>query len=296
MMQKVKLEGKVTMTCDVGIETESFLLEDLVTAFNKDKLESSQPQKLELTNGHYCFHSRSHVLRTVPIQRGPLSSDSSGGSTECSPTDPLTGDPRQRRKAKKRHQRKIKFENFACFLDAAWQGDLHEVRTMIEEEGIEPDSCNADGVTALHCAAACCNLELAEYLLQVGANANVPDDHGWTPLHSAAYNNHHELVQVLVAHGADVEALDNQGQSPISLPTAIELIRYLGDVVSRKGSNECVTALYDFDCRDVENAQGDELSQFQRGDRLRILSRNDPNWWLAQHGTFTGYIPRQFVQ
>lgn len=191
--------------------------------------------------------------------------------------------------------RKIRFTNFACFLDAAWRGDMEEVVKMVEEEGVHPDTCNADGVTALHCAATCSNQALVEYLISKGANVNVADDHGWTPLHGAAYNNHAEVIGLLLSHGADVEALDSQEQTPISLPTDIDVIRCFGEVVAHKSTSEWLVALYDFHSDFVENAGGDELN-FERGDKLRIINRNDQTWWLAELQGRKGYIPRQFVQ
>lgn len=242
----------------------------------------------------------SPLANTAVDAASPKSSASSNLSTSPSQNSSISPSSNRTLSRRKKHssgERHIRFSNFACLLDAAWQGDLEEVRKMIEEKDVSPDACNADGVTALHCAAASANYAMVEYLLEAGANANVADDHGWTPLHSAAYNNHQETVELLLAYGADVEALDSQGQTPISLPTDIEMIRTFGEIVSRKNSAEWLVALYDFCGEDVENAEGDELD-FGRGDRLRILRRDDANWWLAERedGSALGYIPRQFIQ
>lgn len=246
----------------------------------------------------------SNPLQPISILKGSTLTKASNGVNDSDTsadqslsTSPSSGRILNRRKKTCPRERHIRFSNFACLLDAAWQGDLEEVRKMIEEEGVSPDACNADGVTALHCAAASANYPMVEYLLEVGANVNVADDHGWTPLHSAAYNNHHETVELLLAYGADVEALDSQGQTPISLPTDIEMIRTFGEIVSRKNSAEWLVALYDFCADDVENGEGDELD-FCRGERLRILRRDQSNWWLAERedSSRSGYVPRQFIQ
>lgn len=238
------------------------------------------------------------ILKGSSLTKTPDGVNSSDANTDQGlSTSPSSNRILSRRKKPCPGERHIRFSNFACLLDAAWQGDLGEVRKMIEEEGVSPDACNADGVTALHCAAASANYPMVEYLLEAGANVNVADDHGWTPLHSAAYNNHHETVELLLAYGADVEALDSQGQTPISLPTDIEMIRTFGEIVSRKNSAEWLVALYDFCAEDVENGEGDELD-FCRGERLRILRRDNTNWWLAESddGSRSGYVPRQFIQ
>lgn len=193
-------------------------------------------------------------------------------------------------------ERHIRFAGVACLLDAAAEGDLAEVRRLIEGQKVHPDCCNADGVTALHCAAGTGHLDLMRYLLAHGASVNVPDEHGWTPLHSAAYNNHREIVRLLLDHNADVEAEDSQALAPLRLPTDPELIQTLTQVSERKHSATVVTAMYDLNAQLVENGQGEELS-FSRGDALTIVNRDDPNWWLAEHNNGQrGYVPRQFVQ
>lgn len=192
-------------------------------------------------------------------------------------------------------ERHIRFASVACLLDAAVEGDLVEVKRLIEGQKVHPDCCNADGVTALHCAAGTGHLDLMRYLLTRGASVNVPDEHGWTPLHSAAYNNHRDIAQLLLEHNADVEAEDSQAVAPLGLPTDPELVQALTQVSERKHSATVVTAMYDLNGQSVENGQGEELS-FSRGDALTILNRDDPNWWLAEHNGRRGYVPRQFVQ
>jgi hypothetical protein len=194
-----------------------------------------------------------------------------------------------------KRERKIKFNNFACLLEAAMEGDLNELRSLMEKEKLHPDTCNADGVTPLHCAAGTCRIELVKYLIKMGANVNVADDHGWTPLHSAAYTNDAAIVEVLLENGADVEALDAQGQAPIGISTDHKVVKLMGEVVRRKNCAEYVIAMHEFDKSDVENAEGNELS-FRKGARLRILAREDPDWWLAEESGRKGYVPRQFVQ
>lgn len=61
--------------------------------------------------------------------------------------------------------------------------------------GVNPDSCNEDGLTALH---QCCiddNGEMLALLLEYGANVNAEDSEKWTPLHAAATCGHLKLVR-----------------------------------------------------------------------------------------------------
>lgn len=192
--------------------------------------------------------------------------------------------------------KKLRFSNFACLLEAAIEGDIAEVKKLIEDEGLHPDTCNADGVTSLHCAAGMSNIELVEYLIQREANVNVCDDHGWTPLHSAAYLNSKDISEVLLNNGADVEASDSQGQTPLGLATDIELIRFIGELVRRKNSAEFVTALYDFDASNDGDSYSDDELYFKKGTTMKILNREDAEWWYAEKDGREGYVPRRYVQ
>lgn len=192
-------------------------------------------------------------------------------------------------------QRKIRFDGCACILEAAIAGDLSEVRHLVESSGIHLDTCNADGVTALHCAVGMAHMDIVHYLLSKGANINVADDHGWTPLHTAAYLNNLDLVKVLVAHRADVEACDVEGQAPLGLPAVPDIIAILSKTIQVKNLERNVVALYDFDPTIMENPTGDELS-FRKHEKITILQRDDPNWWKACIGDREGLVPRQYVQ
>lgn len=220
------------------------------------------------------------------------STPSPGAKTENSLASLL----QQRRAASSQERvRRIRFNSFACLFDAALEGDVEEVRHLVETEKIHPDTCNADGMTALHCACGTAAVPVVRYLIERGANINVLDDHGWSPLHNAAYANSLDVARILLEHGADVEATETGGQTALDLTTDHDIIRLISEAVRRKNDGEWVTAIYDFDQEGVEDCEGDELS-FHKDDRLRILSREDPDWWLAERQDREGFIPRQFVQ
>ena len=55
----------------------------------------------------------------------------------------------------------------------------------------------------------CGHLELAQLLLDKGADLNVPNADGQTPLHMAAYHAKYEVMEWLLGRGADLDAKTN---------------------------------------------------------------------------------------
>ncbi|XP_030629548.1 LOW QUALITY PROTEIN: poly [ADP-ribose] polymerase tankyrase-2-like [Chanos chanos] len=141
----------------------------------------------------------------------------------------------------------------AALLDAAKKGCLARVKKLCSPENVNCRDTQGRHSTPLHLAAGYNNLEVAEYLLQHGAEVNSQDKGGLIPLHNAASYGHvdvaallikynacvnatdkwaftplHEAAQkgrtqlcaLLLAHGADPTLRNQEGQSPLDLVTA----------------------------------------------------------------------------
>jgi ankyrin repeat protein len=71
------------------------------------------------------------------------------------------------------------------------------------------------GWTPLHCTVFVDSPEIAEFLLQQGANPNGRSQDNETPLHGCASRSRVELARVLLSYGADPQAKDADGKTPI---------------------------------------------------------------------------------
>jgi ankyrin repeat protein len=78
-------------------------------------------------------------------------------------------------------------------------------------------------VTPLGTAAAFGANEIAELLLDHGADTERTSDRGNTPLHAAAANGNRALVELLLAHGANAGALTADGRTPADLAANTEI-------------------------------------------------------------------------
>ena len=88
--------------------------------------------------------------------------------------------------------------------------------------------------TPLHYAALDGYKEVAELLIDKGADVNAKNLSGGTPLHNAAQQGHKEIVVLLIANGADLNAKTYSGQTPLDDAnmmkriTTANLLRKLG--------------------------------------------------------------------
>uniref|UniRef100_A0AAR2KSQ1 Poly [ADP-ribose] polymerase n=1 Tax=Pygocentrus nattereri TaxID=42514 RepID=A0AAR2KSQ1_PYGNA len=114
----------------------------------------------------------------------------------------------------------------AALLDAAKKGCLARVKKLCRPNNVNCRDSQGRHSTPLHLAAGYNNLEVAEYLLQHGAEVNSQDKGGLIPLHNAA------------SYGADdVRALLTAAMPPSALPAC-----YKPQVISVSASSGMVSS------------------------------------------------------
>ena len=108
---------------------------------------------------------------------------------------------------------------------------------------VESDDRNLADSTPLHYAAFANACEVAEVLLQNGADVNAKAENGGTPLHYVALANACEVAEVLLRNGADVNAKGDNGDIPLhnaAFANACEVAEVLlqnGAAIDAKGDN-----------------------------------------------------------
>jgi len=101
----------------------------------------------------------------------------------------------------------------ACFFGHA---DVAE-HLVNQGANLNLAAANVMRVAPIHAAVAGRKRAIVEMLLAAGADVNQRQHQGWTPLHAAAQNGDEDLVSCLLAHGADRFARSDSGQSPLDL-------------------------------------------------------------------------------
>jgi uncharacterized protein len=105
---------------------------------------------------------------------------------------------------------------YYTIVSAAAANNVADVKVFITR-GVNTDSTDSGGRTALSYAAQLGNPEIAEMLLDARASPDLRDKLGGTALHWAAEGGKLDVVKVLLARHASVDMANRQGITPLML-------------------------------------------------------------------------------
>uniref|UniRef100_A0A8C0A0T0 Ankyrin 2 n=1 Tax=Anas zonorhyncha TaxID=75864 RepID=A0A8C0A0T0_9AVES len=123
----------------------------------------------------------------------------------------------------------LQSDSNASFLRAARAGNLDKVVEYLKS-GIDINTCNQNGLNALHLAAKEGHVGLVQELLERGSAVDSATKKGNTALHIASLAGQAEVVKVLVKEGANINAQSQNGFTPLYMAAQenhIEVVKYL---------------------------------------------------------------------
>uniref|UniRef100_A0A452HPC2 Uncharacterized protein n=1 Tax=Gopherus agassizii TaxID=38772 RepID=A0A452HPC2_9SAUR len=136
---------------------------------------------------------------------------------------------KQRKIPRERVDRKRKSDSNASFLRAARAGNLDKVVEYLKG-GIDINTCNQNGLNALHLAAKEGHVGLVQELLERGSAVDSATKKGNTALHIASLAGQAEVVKILVKEGANINAQSQNGFTPLYMAAQenhIDVVKYL---------------------------------------------------------------------
>lgn len=149
-------------------------------------------------------------------------------------------------------------------LWAAENGELEVIRNLVSTSPDLVHSKDKDGYTPLHRACYNNHVDIADFLLQHGANIHAQTNDLWQPLHSACMWNNAECVAKLLEHGADINATSEGGQTPLHL------------AAGNSESNKTLSLLLTHPLLKPGGVNKSNDTAYQ------LALRNNPNYWIFE--------------
>jgi len=135
-------------------------------------------------------------------------------------------------------------------LHFAAQGGHEEVAKLLLDRGADVNArLMVSGGSPLHVAATTGHASVVALLLANGARANTIDDNEWTPLHRAAIPGNREVAELLLAKGANAYAWSNTGVTPIDQANASRHAEFAALLREREPATLPMTDNFADNCR-----------------------------------------------
>jgi hypothetical protein len=134
-------------------------------------------------------------------------------------------------------------------VEAAKNGDFQSVKNILENEPAKIDAKDEEGYTPLHWACMRAHWDIANYLIEKGADLNVVGGDGGTQINWAVHHDNVDIIKALIEKGAKLNIRNQWGMT--ELHTAIwrgniHVVEYLLDHGSDPNikTNEGWTAMH----------------------------------------------------
>ena len=146
-------------------------------------------------------------------------------TTVVSNETPTATNVRRKKKRSRGEKRQISLEMFRNFSseemkpphELAAEGDLEELKALIETFGLTLKECSEDGSTLLHSATQSNQVMVMQYLIESGIQLNAVDNDGNTALHMAVEKGHIEALHLLLNSGATDTITNNRMDAPLHI-------------------------------------------------------------------------------
>ena len=148
------------------------------------------------------------------------------------------------------------------FLEAAKSGDLESIQRLLAK-GINLNTTNDEGDTALNLASSYSKLNVVKYLVEHGADIHKIDKRGDSVFHNAALADCTKIATYLVEQGAEINKPNNEGETALHLAALyghFHIVKHLVEqcgVDTNKTNNDGETA-----CDSVIESGDDEIATY----------------------------------
>ncbi|XP_064537491.1 ankyrin-3 [Drosophila montana] len=160
-------------------------------------------------------------------------------------------------------------------LHLAAKDGFVDICNELLKRGINVDSATKKGNTALHIASLAGQQQVIKQLIQYNANVNVQSLNGFTPLYMAAQENHDGCCRLLLSKGANPSLATEDGFTPLA-------------VAMQQGHDKVVAVLLESDVRGKVRLPALHIAAKKNDvSAATLLLQHDPNADIVSKSGFT---------
>jgi len=201
---------------------------------------------------------------------------------------------------KRKPRRRVQFDSYVLLIQSLKDRDLKGVVSTIFNVSSEA-LCTEDVIYHFHTAILRQDYEVFELLVRGGVDVNTFDHRGWSALHCASSLARLDMIKLLLQNGAAVLARTHHSSQtatqllPLDNPAYPQCLAYMRCMEECLGTvnNGLVLAAANYRACRV-----DELT-ISKGDRMYVVRRGDVNnemwWWVKNGRAEEGYVLRDLL-
>ncbi|MBN2652556.1 MAG: ankyrin repeat domain-containing protein [Spirochaetales bacterium] len=116
------------------------------------------------------------------------------------------------------------------------EGDREKLQKLYFKQGVSVDERDEEGKTPLYLAIELGFDDIAKFLIDIGADPNIPNNEGQTPLFIASEKNNLQIVELLLKAGADIDSKDSYGRTAMYYAVYTENFRMM-EILKENGAD-----------------------------------------------------------
>ena len=201
---------------------------------------------------------------------------------------------------KRKPRRRVQFDSYVLLIQSLKDRDLKGILSTIFNVSSEA-LCTEDVIYHFHTAILRQDFEVFEMMVRGGVEVNTFDHRGWSALHCACSLARLDMIKLLLQNGAAVLARTHHSSQtatqllPVENPAYPQCLAYMRCMEECLGTvnNRLVLAAASYRASRI-----DEMT-IARGDRLNVIRRGDVNnemwWWVKNQRGDEGYVLRDLL-
>ena len=201
---------------------------------------------------------------------------------------------------KRKPRRRVQFDSYVLLIQSLKDRDLKGIVSTIFNVSSEA-LCTEDVIFHFHTAILRQDYEVFELLVRGGVDVNTFDHRGWSALHCASSLARLDMIKLLLQNGAAVLARTHHSSQTATQLLPLDNPAYPQCLAYMRCMEECLGTVNNglvLGAANYRACRVDELT-INKGDRMHVVRRGDVNnemwWWVKNGRSEEGYVLRDLL-